>query len=555
LSAAAALQLTGDAVTDQQAIHASFIAQMRAEDETFYAKFQERRKERKRPRVSMRDRGVQITQILSKLGEEVYRPDDLSYATYIRMTRDSEVSAAVDIVKNSTLSRGWVINGGKPEHREWFKDMYRALPMNSIFEQVLTAFEFGFSVTEKVYGQRPGRIESGSEIFIEKYKPLPPWTIALWMLPNGRVLKIRQYTGIASFGNPSNFDLTRNKEGALVDRRSNGLRAFAPRPFTPSSQPAQLVDAVEDFNPDKINIFTHNPKFGNPFGLSALKPVYTDWILKEHLERFQAEYMQVMAGGHFIGYAGYGEVDDMRDELVQLQSAGVAALPDDQRLEIIRPQQSKSPFMDGIRYHGEMIQKGLLVPVLLMGQKTEFGSRSLGETHFELFKITRIQKMQQDLQRWIQNDINLLAMWNWGETDTPKFRFKAWSTVDLEQLINTFKKAAEMGLIVLRDAPWIRDIMEFPEIEEIVEIFNSNAFFPGANMMGGEPGDQPVDGPKGGGPGADRPDEDTRERPDNRLRRRNDNRRPSTPKRAPRRSSAGANFATLDDWGGLFASR
>lgn len=469
------VQLQGDFDADSASLREHLVAQLQQnlnrDDKDFLVKFAEvneaRAARNRRNRPGMRARGVQIGEILNKLGEEVFRPDNITYATYNKMLRDSEVQAAYSIIINATLSRGWEINGGKREIRDWFINQYKRLPMNSTFEQVLSAVAYGFSATEKRFKSRKSEISGpfNTEIYIDEYAVLPPWTITFLMMPTGQMLGIRQYRGMAAFGSPASFDVAaRDGPNSLIGH--SGIIGF-PNVSNITQGGFQPMNAVHDFRPQDVNIFIHRPNFGNPFGQSALKPAYTDWTIKEHLLTFQAEYMQIMAGGHIIGKAGHSQVDEMRDELVLLQSSGVAAIPLDQELEIHWPPGSGSPFMEAISYHDSQIMKAMLVPVLIMGQKTQFGSRSLGETHFELFKLIRIHKMQQELSRWVQNDINSIAAFNWGivkPEDIPSFTFKAWSTTDLEQMINMIKKAADMGLIGYGDITWIREMLEMPDI-------------------------------------------------------------------------------------------
>ena len=479
---AAAVQLVGDFASDQQLMAQNF----KREQAVFQAKFEQARRFKEAPAATT-VKGVQISEILGKLAQEVYRPDNISYATYERMLRNSEVNAAYRIVLNSTTSRGWEINGGDDELRIWYERMYKCMPMTQVFEQgPLSAFAYGHNVTEKRFGRRKARIEMpiteeqkalgidtqpDEETYIEEYAPLAPWTITYWPHASGRMGWVRQYTGLTQFGSPTNFDASFNRFGTLVDRRVTNVRAvpinFNPMQFSPSAE--FPIDAFWDFKPSKINHFVFQGKFGDPYGESGLKAAYTDFVILEHLVGFQAEYMQNMAGGQVIGTAGMGQVDEMRDELVKMQSSGVAAVPEGSDIKIYWAPQTNSPFMDAIRYHSEQIMKAMLVPVLIMGQKTQFGSRSLGETHFELFKLIRIQKMQNDLKRWVQNDIAQLGWWNWGIADPlelPQFTFKAWSTVELEQLTNMIKKAAEIGVIGQNDIGWIRELFEMPGIGE-----------------------------------------------------------------------------------------
>jgi len=47
-------------------------------------------------------------------------------------------------------------------------------------------------------------------------------------------------------------------------------------------------------------------------------------------------------------------------------------------------------------------------PLLLLGEQSKFGSRSLTETHFQLFRINRIEPLQYELQ--YQTNISIISL-------------------------------------------------------------------------------------------------------------------------------------------------
>jgi len=266
-------------------------------------------------------------------------------------------------------------------------------------------------------------------MYLKKLKPLVPEGIVFNMTPIGKLLSIDQF---------------------------------------PTSKGLKLRTALRPvrFQPYQINTFTYNSQFSDPYGLSAFRPAWDAWLSKTFLVRYNNRFMEQLGGGVIIGKASWGKTDKMRRELEEMRSGSVIVVPRDQEIEIIRPQQPRSPFMDGIGYFNGQITKALLVPVLLLGANTDFGSRALSETQFASFKLTRIHKLQQDMAAWAERDIRFLLDFNVKEEieEYPQLVFKAWSVMELEQLANHYMKLAKFKILGTNDVPWIREQLEMPPL-------------------------------------------------------------------------------------------
>ena len=349
-------------------------------------------------------------------------PDKIPPSTYRRMTHDSQVAAVLKTIINATIARGHKIVGGRPDINQFITRMYQRLPMFRTFQQVLSGFYYGHSATEKVFDQ----LDNG-QWFIRKHKVLPPQTINYDVRENGEIKAIYQ-------------------DGRFIG-----------------------INRLIRFQPEKINIFTYdgglNDQFGNPYGVSALKPVFYDWKAKRRVLREQQRHLQLMAGGFIVGFAGPGNSEVMLEQLVNLRSGAAAVVPLDQKIEVHKPVTAGSAFLEGVTYFNQQIAKGMLVAPQLIEASQKFGSRALGDVNIDLFKDTRIQPLQNQLMEWADAEIRQIVNANFGRQEVyPRFMFRVWSRRELNVIANEISKLIQVGVLRQNDFPEIRQEIEWSAI-------------------------------------------------------------------------------------------
>ena len=387
-------------------------------------------------REMQQERGVLIPRVFNfangKYGN-LPRDDNIGLDTYKAMLNDSQVKAGVEVVKLATIGSGWEFNFPYQEDPEkgdeilWFiRSVFGGINKNhglrsdmfQVFNEVLSALWAGFSVTEKVWGKD----EKGRWI-IKKYKVLPPETLK--------------------------FNI--NKQGQLSP--------------TAAVEQSYLVQDDVKLPARKVNIFIVNPKFGSPWGESILKPVYNNWYVKDWMVKFHASYMENLGSPILIGKTNRDTVT-MNNALQEARNSSVITLSENEEVDLLNAGGSGEDFEAAIRYHDAQIMRGMLVPSLLIGQDEAMGSRALSEIHFEMFKLSRIGALQQQLRTWINNDIREMVRLNFGDFDMyPELTFKSWSRSDQQRLSSMIVDLVNAQVVTPNEA-WIREFLELPDAGE-----------------------------------------------------------------------------------------
>ena len=414
-------------------------------------------------RKMRRDMGITQQRIFSHGKErfgQILNTDDVGIDTYKTMMRDGQVRSGIEVITLATIGSGWEFNFPFSEDPEkgdeilWFirsafgninkedavnSDMFRVL------SDMLTCLWAGFSVTEKVWGQ-----DSEGRWVIKRYKTLPPESVTFNMDKKGRM----------------------KKEAAVIQNRYNRDNIKLPA--------------------RKVNIMCMNSRFGDPYGESILKPVYKNWYIKDWLLKFHSQFLENLGAPMLVGKTNR-DTQDMNSALQSAKNSAVITLGDGEEVDMLESTKDGTSFENAIRYHDAQIMKGMLVPSLLVGQDESMGSRALSEVHYEMFKLSRIGALQQQLRTTINKDIREMVRLNFGDFDMyPEITFKSWSRSDQQRLSKMITELVASGVIGPSER-WIRQFLELPEPDE----FYDPKVFPdvSTNLPKGAPlpGDRVVD--------------------------------------------------------------
>jgi hypothetical protein len=380
-------------------------------------------------RLLTRDMGILVDRIFS-YGVGKYaqsrNPDNIDIETYRQMQMDSQVSSGLNVMILATIGNGWEFNYQDEDNKEYvdfIKDVYAGInkmpgkrgSLFEVFREVLSALWAGYSVTEKVWTQR-----ADGYWCISRYKVLPPETIEFKVDKQGRL----------------------SKSGAVVQN--------------PNARNSVVLPAR------KVNVFTINGDFGNPYGTSILKPVHRTWYVKDWLLKFHSMFLENMGSPFWVGKTNR-DTADMNAALQDAKQSAVITLGEGEDVSILETTQSGQAFLDAIRYHDGQLMRGMLVPSLLTGQDETYGSRALSEVQFEMFKLSRIGALQTQLQSWINHDIREMIQLNYGPQDSyPELRFRSWSRADMTKMSRMIGDLIA-AQVVTPDETWIRQFLELPE--------------------------------------------------------------------------------------------
>ena len=311
-----------------------------------------------------------------------WNPDSLvpgnSYKIYDEMRDDDQVKVAVAFKKDMVINSGWKVTCEDTAVKEYvetsLKELQDSSDLDSSFEDalrdVLSSYEFGFSLTEPVY-----KLVDGLYTY-ESLKTRPPHGFKFELDDYGNITRIVQST-------------TRGEK------------------------------------PLDAKLFLHHvyqPDFGNPYGKSDLRAVHIAWKAKKFVNKFLAIYLERFAGPTVVGrypdsWDG-GKITAFHNTLKTIQNASSLAIPDGALLDFVQANKDSSDaYLKALQYYNMIIARGILVPDLMgiSGEKTGGGSYSLGKEQFKLFSAT-IKRDRDSLARKINlRLIRPLVQANFGD--------------------------------------------------------------------------------------------------------------------------------------------
>lgn len=377
-----------------------------------------------------------------------YNPDTLvgkkGIKTYQKMKEDDQVKASLTLKKFARLSTPWTIKPGDKDN-ELSVELadfveYSLKNIKGTFEHnllnILTAIEYGFSVSEKVYGY----FEKG------KYKG----KIGL------KKLATRE---------PFNYDF-------VLDGHDNVLG------LTCSVHGENGLGSPENPYPlDKFVIYSYNSEHDNPYGTSDLRAAYRAYWSKDlnihwwniFNERFgmpTVMFTYPAAGKDAKGIDR--NVISMVDNIIKnLQAKSGFRVPDNIKAELLEAtRQGQSTYETAINKYDLMISRAILVPSLLGFSDTQAGGYALGKTHFDIFMFV-LEQMGRDIEETIVGEqiIKPLITMNYGEIDEelmPYFSFESLVDKDSEARSRIVQMLVSSN-VVDKNEDWVREYIGIPE--------------------------------------------------------------------------------------------
>ncbi len=189
---------------------------------------------------------------------EPYNPDDLvtkkgGLDIYEKMGYDDQVKAVLTMKKQAILSSGYKIEpaGEEKQYKEqadfitWnFEEGIKGNFTDGLYE-ILSALDYGFSVTEKLYCNIP-KGDYADKIGLYQLKTRPPQSFMFPLDEKGNLKYIRQNTDHGSVNLP----------------------------------------------PQKFILYSYNSTYGNPYGNSDLRAAYRSWWSKNVIIKFWNIYLE-----------------------------------------------------------------------------------------------------------------------------------------------------------------------------------------------------------------------------------------------------------------------
>ena len=362
-------------------------------------------------------------------------------ATIDEMRRDDQVKAAIMFKKHAVLSTGWEIVSPEDQPEDWevtafVRYVLDALEgdLTSCLLEILTALDYGYSVTEKIWAP----IEEGR------------WDGKIGLV----ALKTRK---------PHSFEFDSDKFGNL---KPDGVLQ------------QQSGKGVARLPRDKFVIYSHAKEFGNWYGTSDLEAAYRAWWTKKStykwlamlLERFGIPPIFVLYDPE--RYSG-PDVEKLKTitKTIQAATGGVIPRATKDSIEMWAPEladQAAKVFIPALQMMNTDIARAVLMPGLLgLTPQLGVGSLARSKTEFNVFELV-INFLREVVQERIVMDqiIRPIVDLNYASIDKyPRFSLL---TLQSEARFEMFKAWGELvgKKIVIatdEDERLIRADMNMPE--------------------------------------------------------------------------------------------
>lgn len=361
-----------------------------------------------------------------------YNPDDLfqktgDYSIYEDMEIDDQVSVCLRLKTDLVIGSGWDIVCGEENHDAIKEDIELALgedtdvPFDDSLEEIINAYTFGFSLSEKIFKHRA----DGSLTL--------------------RAIKTRH---------PATWLIHTDKHGNIEKYEQRGLKTDL------KIEPKSLIH------------FIVNRRFQNPYGRSDLRPAYVAWFTKRQVIRYYSIFLEKAASptpvAKYDRNAPPEAVTNIFNAIKSLQSKTAMCIPKDIEIDFLESKSNGEAYDKAINIFNMFIGRSMFVPDLVgfHGAQTSGGSLALGKEQLGLFMkhIARRRKAIEDV-------VNKEIVWpivfhNHGYVDNyPKFKLRPISDQDAVEAAKLWLEAVK-GRVYKPSEEEInhfRGIVKFPE--------------------------------------------------------------------------------------------
>lgn len=365
-----------------------------------------------------------------------YNPDDLyqkrgNYDLFDEMRQDEQIAAIL------TLKKFFIINGQRDiqcedekikEFIEYALDNCMDVMLEEAMFDILSAIDFGFSLTEKVW-QKVSTKEYGEKIVLKSLKTRAPHSFEIHTDDFGNVTTIKQ---------------------------------------------EQRLTSWVDIDPSKFIHYTFQEEFGNPYGNSELNlGIYRAWWSKNALIKMWNIALERFGAPTAVGtYPSslFAEKDNLKKALSNIQTKTAIVIPEGVVLDLLKGENIGDAFKQAIDFYNTAISRKALVPDLMgmSGQETGGGSYSLGQAHFNLF-YNNIQSERKRLERTLNKEIiTPLVKWNFGDKVEAKLVLQNIDVAERREDLKIWLEAVKTGKVPVNNEAvnWFLKQVNAPEITE-----------------------------------------------------------------------------------------
>jgi phage gp29-like protein len=359
--------------------------------------------------------------------------EEISLDTFRKMRKDPQVKACLLVLKLPLIQVDWSIHADTDQGQEIAKWIEARLydmddSMQYYLREMLTALDFGRSITEKVWGLREVPVDPDQPDGRRDQMVVP--TKLKTYDPGALTFKLNPETG--------------KLEGVLQRQRNREI----------------MIPA------EKLLIYTHEKEFGDYNGLSTLKAAYKPWIIKEFLQKFWNIALE-RYGTPFMAMKmpQGGSLKSAMQLMDGIKSKAGIPLPEGYDLDVHALANTGMSFKEAIEYQDKQIARAMLIPDLVFGN-SDSGAYALSKTHAAFF-LLRLNAISQELGDAISSYlIKPLVQYNFG--DVQEFPIMKFSDVGEEDIgaLATVLDLMIKGKVIAPSEDWIRERLGLPQADE-----------------------------------------------------------------------------------------
>lgn len=385
---------------------------------------------------------------------------------YREMMEDDQIKVCIDLRKKARLSTPWTIEPGDDkdtqsvEMADFVTHCFDRMAgtLEDKLEEIYSAFEFGFSLTEIIYEL----IEDGpfkGKIGIQALKTREPFNYDFKVDVHGNLLGMI-YTGIA----PKESGISYGPAGFVTNQIDIGS--------------GTVGTLANPFPPEKFIIYSYAQKFSNWYGRSDLLAAFRWWLMKKHFTKFWAIWLERYASPTVVSTykrdAGLKKknLEAMDDFLRNLSVRNGIRVSDAWTVESLVHGSSgqgsgSTAYETAVESCNRFMAHSILCPNLLgITEQKSVGSFALGKKHFDAF-IWVLAKIGRDTEETIIDEqvIRRLIDLNFFNVDPakyPKFKFESVDDEQTEARARILSIMAAAGYVDT-DEDWVRDYIKLPE--------------------------------------------------------------------------------------------
>lgn len=359
-----------------------------------------------------------------------------------QMRKDDQVKAALSLKKHAVITPGWMVESPEGQDEDWEVRRFveRQLTeldgtLETALIDILSALDYGYSVTEKVFDEIPEG-EFRGRVGLSALKTKKPHHIRFDLDLFGNLLP----------------------DGILQDQPNAG-------------------EPVLRMPVDKFVRLAYQKEFGNPYGQSDLEAAYRSWLAKDHSYRWLAMLLErfgvppIFAMFNPNKYKG-NHLTRLQTLLKRLQANTTATLPRPTPgdLEMWSPKiegQVSQVFRPALDRFDRDIAKAILMPGLLgLTSDAEQGSLARSETHFDVFMLI-VAYLRVMLEETVMNEqvVRPLVDLNFPVDDYPVWKLLPISDDIRLDIMESWTKLLSQGAVRAQDEDedHIRQTLKFPD--------------------------------------------------------------------------------------------